>query len=536
MLLPAWPAPPTAGSGMTGPDIPLERMNEEATSHSTAGRIARNTIANWVGVAVNALILILLTPYVVSVLGDERFGIYAIATQTLVYVNLLTLGLRGSVVRFASRDIAAKAPESLNRTLSAAAAMYVVLGITGAIACGALGLVVPGFFDMDPGTTQEVHWLFAAMGAHFFLSLFGLTYNAVLVGYQRYELLNLGNILRDVSKAVLIVGVFTLGWRSLGGVGLSLAGAEVLALAYFFWAATRLQRGLRIRPGVGTGSAARKLLSFGLWNALVQIGNVITFATPIFVVGRTLGMDQVVFYAVPFMLVNRLRIGVVGLASTFAPVAAATLASGDRAMFRELLVGGTRAAAALCFPLGAVLLILCRPFLGIWMGEEYAWSWVVLGVLMISMFGRISQAPTLHILIGGGRIRGLAYIQMASAVATLALTILFATKTNWGVVGVAAGVTIPLFISHSVLLPCYAARQAEMNPMTYLRRAYLGPLVSTVPAVGVSMAMAAAWPIDGWMPLIVTACVALGASAVPVWYTCLDASLRAKVLAKIGVV
>ncbi|GAG12359.1 unnamed protein product, partial [marine sediment metagenome] len=46
-------------------------------------------MANWAGTATATLVLLFLTPYVVSRLGDERFGIYAMANQSLLYVGLL---------------------------------------------------------------------------------------------------------------------------------------------------------------------------------------------------------------------------------------------------------------------------------------------------------------------------------------------------------------------------------------------------------------------------------------------------------------
>jgi O-antigen/teichoic acid export membrane protein len=134
-------------------------------------------------------------------------------------------------------------------------------------------------------------------------------------------------------------------------------------------------------------------------------------------------------------------------------MAAATLATGDRDHFRTLVLKGTRGAAAIDLPIGLILLVMCKPFLRLWMGPEYAWSWIVYAIVMIAMVGRITQAPTLWVLIGGGQIRGLAYMQMAAAVATIMLSITLVTQTTLGVVGVVIGITIPLFVSHSVFLP-----------------------------------------------------------------------------------
>jgi O-antigen/teichoic acid export membrane protein len=486
-----------------------------------------------VGTAAATLVVLFLTPYLLAKLGKERFGVFAMANQALVYVGLLTLGLRGAVTRFASKEIAADNLDGLNHTLSCVARFYLVIGLIGVLICGIMGLAVPAFFGVTPEYAGQTRLLFLGVGCNFLLSLLWLTYSSVLVGHQRYDLLNVGNMLRDVGRAVLIVLVFMLGWVTLGGLAAALFVAHLSAFIYFRSAGRWQQPGLRVSLRRAAADTTRQILGFSLWNGLVQIGNVITFATPIFIVGKALGPEFVVFYSVPFMMADRLRIFVGGLGSTLAPMAASTLVTGDREHFRTLLIQGTRAAATLCFPLGAVLLVFCRPFLNIWMGPEYAWSWVVYAVLMIAMFGRISQAPTLYVLVGGGRIRGLAYVQILSAVATIVLTIVLVKVTSWGVVGVAIGVTVPLFVSHTLFLPWYAGRQMHVPVLRYFRESYLWPVLSTLPGVGVAILLRWLWLPTGWLSLIAEFAVSLGVIGVLAWHTCLDRSLRKRIVARL---
>lgn len=502
---------------------------------SNAARVARNTIWNWVGVVVSTLVVVLLTPYLVNRLGDERFGVYAIANQVLTYVNLLALGAPGALTRFASKEIAANDVAGLNLTLSVVGLFYLIIGGVGIVVCGLLGTAAPAFFGITPSYTAETRFLFLAVGCNFLLVLWGLMYGSVLMGHQRYDLLNLGNIVRDLSRGGLVVLIFTLGWVTLGGLATALVSAHVAGVACFRYAAHRRQPGLRIRPKLAGGEVTRRILGFSAWNGLIQIGNAITFATPIFIVGKVLGPEHVVFYAVPFMMADRLRVAVTGMANTLAPIAAATLVTGDREHLRTLLIKGTRAAATLSFSVGGVLLVFCEPLLCLWMGVDYGRAWVVYAVLMIGMFGRISQTSTMRVLLGGGSIRALAYIQIASAVAAVALAVSLVVWTSWGVVGVAAGVAAPLFVGHTIVLPCCAASQMNLSVWRYGRLSYLWPMLSTLPGIGVALLLRSMWPPTGWFPLILEFMLSLGVIAVLAWYTCLDAALRRRVLQTLGV-
>jgi O-antigen/teichoic acid export membrane protein len=320
----------------------------------------------------------------------------------------------------------------------------------------------------------------------------------------------------------------------LGGFAVAVTASYCIALGYFWFVSHRIQPTLKIRLRGVTRESFREVLGFGVWHGIVQFGNVVTFAMPPLVVGRVLGADQIVFFSIPFMLADRLRMVVVGMANTLAPIAAGTLVSGDRDQFRSLIVTGTLAAATMCLPVGAILLVFCKPFLVLWMGDEFAWSWVVYGIVMIAMFGRITQAPTLHVLLGGGRIRGLAYVQLLTAVATVVLMIVLVTHTTWHVIAVAVGVTVPLFLSHTVFLPWYAARQMSLSLPHYLLRSYLPPLLATLPGVLLALLLNRVWPPTTWSILIVEGAASLGVSTVTAWSTCLDQSIRERLMRKVG--
>ncbi len=504
---------------------------------STSTRVIRNTLANWIGIAVGMLVLVLLVPFLKEELGAKRFGIYGIASQSLLYVNLLTLGMRGAVTRLASKDIAASNLVGLNQTLSSIFLFYLGVGALGLVVCTMLGVWAPAFFDVSAQHIVEARVLFIAVGVGFLFSVLGLTFTGVLVGHQRYDLINVGSIIRDVVRGSLIVGLFLAGWNTLGWLGVALAVCHGSAFLYLWRSSHRQQPGLRIRPSRGHAESRQQIFDISSWNAIVQVGNVVTFATPTFIVAKIFGTEMVELYFIPFIFLDRLRVVVAGMADTLAPVAAATLVTDDRARFRQLLVHGTRAAATMCFPVGLVLLFLGQPLFDLympsWTAGQCRTAWMVCAVLLIAMFGRISQAPTLHILIGGGKLKGLAIVQAGSAVATIILTVLLASCTSLGVVGVAIGVALPLFLSHTVFLPWYAARQAEISIGSYLTSAYGGPILAALPCILLLVVLPVYWEPSNWMTLGIEAVIPLAATAAAAWFLCIDADMRYRLLKKV---
>src|ERR1017187_9072916 len=74
-------------------------------------QIIKNISANWVALAVNVLVGIFLSPFILHRLGDAAFGIWVLIFSVTGYYGLFDLGIRSSLVRYVAR---AKASGDLN--------------------------------------------------------------------------------------------------------------------------------------------------------------------------------------------------------------------------------------------------------------------------------------------------------------------------------------------------------------------------------------------------------------------------------------
>src|SRR4029453_6319616 len=114
---------------------------------STANTILRNVASNWIGFPVNALLTLILTPYVLHSLGASRYGIWAITASVIGYYGLLDFGIRGAINQYLTRFVAVGEHRAASECLSTAVAV-----LTG-IAC-ACGLITVGGAYVGP---QALH-------------------------------------------------------------------------------------------------------------------------------------------------------------------------------------------------------------------------------------------------------------------------------------------------------------------------------------------------------------------------------------------
>lgn len=448
-----------------------------------AKTILRNTLSNWTGMVLTTIITVLLTPYILKHLGQERYGTYSIVFAVMQYLVLLEFGIRGAVARFAAKYIQGQDPDSLSSVISAAMTYSMCLGWISVGLSILLGFWALDFFGIPAEYRRQTLLLFVASGFNLMLSLLSYSLSGVLIGSNRYDLQNVQVILVTLLRAVLVVLFFSIGWISLSSWALAIVVASACGLLYLLVAAKYLQPKLRISPRQLRLDIFKEMFSFSAWNVVLQASGLITTSANPIIIGRILGSAVVPFYSIPFMLVTRLQAGVVGLTSTLMPHASAALNTGDKTMLAHLLKKGTYTAALLIFPLGGCLLVMCKDLFRVWLPSEYEQYWVIFAIFMAAYFGSITQSTSYYILLGGGEIKGMAKMYFAAAVGMIIISIIFMKVFALGVYGAALALAICRFCSTCLFQPWYASRQAGLGYLGYLGSSYIRPILCSLPSM-----------------------------------------------------
>ena len=482
---------------------------------------------------VSTIVMVLLTPYILERLGDERYGIYLIIYPIMQYVVLMEMGLRGSVARFTSKYISANDTLSLNRIVSTTFVFCLLISLVVMTLSFLLGGFSTRFFNISEQYHLQTMHLVLALGFVTVISFLSYSFTGVIIGHNRYELQNAGMLIQTVGRAALVVILFSLGWVSLSSWAWAMIVSSVLGLIFWIWSSCYIQKGLRLRWQLVNKETVKELFGFGMWNMILQLSGFLVLSVNAVIIGKFLGTDKVPYYAIPFMLVTRLQSIVMGLTTTLRPHASSTLASGDKALLAKLLVVGTYVAAMITFPVGGVLLVMCKALFRVWLPVGYESSWVIYGVLMIAFFGSITQSASHAILIGGGRIRGLALVYLVATLASVGLGIAFVGYLGMGIVGAAIALVIPRFISNCLFQTWYASSQTGLRFIRYLSDSYTRPMLCSLPSVALGSLLVYLLPPGNLIYWVLEYILALTPFAVLALAGVLDWPMREKIVARL---
>jgi O-antigen/teichoic acid export membrane protein len=449
-------------------------------------QILKNVGSSWFALAVNVLVGIFLSPYILHRLGDEAFGLWILIFSMTGYYGLFDLGIRSSIVRYVAKYSATDEHDELNRLVSTALWSYGAIGILAmAITLGATHFV-NSIFRIPAEFVVTARWLLFMVGTSVSLGFPLGIFNGILEGLQRFYLLNFTNISATLIRALLIVIALQHG----GGLLTVALITVTLPLLSNLVNATAVFRHLPLRLGARyvSRSTLRRIASYIGTTFLIIIAGRLRFKTDALVIGTFVSAAAITYFTIGSRLVDYASEVVSSLAQIFVPMSSQSQARGDLEGLQKIFVVGNRACAFIIFPITAVLTVLGKSIIEVWVGPKYgATSYPVLLILLYPTTLMLAQSASGRTLWGMAKHRTWAWVVLAEGTANLILSVILVRP--YGILGDAVGTAIPLTCSMIFFLPYHLCRLLGIKLSTYLHRAFVFPLALCTPLVAVLVLM-----------------------------------------------
>lgn len=492
-----------------------------------ASLIVKNVATNWVGLVVNTALSFVLAPIVVNTLGSTYFGIWSLLQQFTGYLWLFDLGVRESVVKYVAQHDAAGEHEELNRIIGTAVGMYSLVSLAGLAASVGVALLLPHVFNIPADAVPIARWVAFLTGATVAVSFLFNVYVGVLMGLQRLYLVTRLGMLFSVLRAVAIIILLKLGF---GIIALAFVGLAMSVInGWRVYAACR-----KHAPHIALGpiplrrATVSRLLNYGKWVLVSNVGDKIIFSTDAIVLGMFLPVSSIAYYAIAGPLINHLRSIVTAAAQVVNPLSSGLQARNEMRSLATMIQLGTTFAVLLGLPFCVGFLLLGERFIALWMGAEFAGR--AASVLTALTAGSVIGLPYLTVsgfFYGIGEHRVIAITRVVEGIANLALSI--ALIGPLGLVGVALGTTIPHAVVVGAVLPWLLPRHVPLRLRDYYLRTYIRPMIGAVPFAVTCWAVAHYIAPDTLLRFFGWGAAAMVTYAVPAWFIGLAAEERARV-------
>lgn len=443
-------------------------------------QIIKNVSSSWFSLAVNILVGIFLSPFILHRLGDSAFGIWVLIFSITGYYGLFDLGIRSSIVRYVSKFTATNDTEAAAKLINTSLFSYCCVGALSFAITVFLALNARWMFRIPANLQSEAGWLFLMAGSSvaigFPLGVFG----GVLEGLQRFYVLNWTNVASTLVRAALILFFLSRGYGLLTVIFITVTLPLIASIIRGAIALHILP--VRLSWHSIDRSTFREMAHYSSATFITIVAGRLRFNTDEIVIGTMLSAAAVTYFNIGARIVDYAGEVVTGLAQVFVPMSSQSDAHGDMVRLRKIFVAGNRSCAFIIFPICAVLILLGKSVIEVWVGQRYiATSYPVLVLMIIPSTLFFAQAASARILFGMGKHRTLAFVNLSEGIANLVLSIVLIRP--FGILGDALGTAIPLGCNMIFFLPAHLCHVLGLRLSTFLREAYVLPLVVCTPLV-----------------------------------------------------
>lgn len=448
------------------------------------GRLLRNITSQWALLGSQLVISILLTPFLVRRLGDEGYGIVALVSGLVGYSGILYFGLGAAIVKFVAEYHAREDRQSLDETVSTIFGVYLGFGLI----CLALALVLvgplPDIFHLPGAQANAARAMLLMMGFGLLVQFPGSVYGGVVMGLQRFDVMNRYNFALLLARtAATVIGVsMNPSVVVVGAITMCSFMAEQ-ALAYAF--ARKLLPELTVSLRLFRRARLRTLFTFSSQSFLFTLSEKLINYTDEFVISQALGPAAVTYYVIPLRLVDYARDGIDRATLVLLPGVSDAAARKEMNVLQTLWRAGSKVAMCFVMPVSLVFFVWGHHVLALWLSPHHAdrgrepLMWLA-AAFIAQVAGRALARPIFE---GLGELTIPARLTIVEGALNLVMSVVLVRV--WGIAGVAFATFVPALINSALVLPYYVCRRIDVPYAEHIANVFVRTLPPLIPAYAV---------------------------------------------------
>lgn len=444
---------------------------------SLADKVIKNTFYYVIFQLFGFLFPLILTPFIISKIGEVQFGIYALVLGFIGMFSLFDLSISSSFVVFISRYYVKKDFVNLNKYLNTGLFFYIFFSLI---------IVVTGFIFSKPllsllnippelfVTSVNVYNIGLIV---FFISSAFTIFSSVLISLQKMYITSAIGVLTGLINLIATILVLNYGYGLTGIMWVQLAAAAVNNILSIIYAKKSLPE-ISIGFGHLEKNPVKEMSKFG---AQMQISKLASFASEKydeFLLAYFSVLNNVTY----FNIANRIsRIGRVipfQVIYQAAPVSSELNAKGEKEKLAELFLDTTKYLILISAPVFVFTFIFSDLIITTWVGEGFELSSRVLRILVIGQLINMTFSAPGNSIIPN---MGIPKYQMKEGLIYLGINLIlsFLLIKHYGIIGAAIGSVLSTVIAASYLYYT-SAKFFSKNKMELFSEKYLKPVLASI--------------------------------------------------------
>lgn len=465
---------------------------------------------------------LMLTPYLISILGDKDYGLWILILSVLGWFNVIDLGFPSAVQRHITLALAKKDNEAVNIVFSTSIALFGLLGLFAA-SCLLVVIQFPNVLGIDEADGITFTLALSVLAIKIVWDFVMNAFHGFFSGLLRFEIDANISSLNSVLKALLVF--YLLPELHIWGAVIATLATDVVTNILKAIYAKRLFKPLSFNAKLVSLEEVKLLFAYSKHVIAGGIAQTINTKVDPILVTKLFDLPSVAMYNIAMRLASHVKAFSSSINGVFGPVYTQMVAKGKNMeqMFSQITSINFFVATTLFLP----LLIFGELFITLWVGAKFAYAIDIVYFIVFSFLCSTVSGGVRNVLLAQANHKLLSVISLIGAIFNIVLSVIFANY--WGLVGVAAGTALGFFISDVVLSLMLLKRYNDYPLIAIVK----GFVITTLLTYGVGILghyIVNHYIEQSWFSLVLYASLSFPFIVIMTWFFVLNKSMKAKTL------
>lgn len=416
-------------------------------------QLKKGIILNYLNLALSSLIPIFYTPIMLSLLGQNEYGLYKLSGSVTSYLSLMALGLGAAITRYLIKARIEEGKEAEEKILGFFVAIFTIISLLTIIIGGVLAMNVQSWFSASLSVEDllKMKILVFILACNTAVNFLTAPYISVVNAHEKFVFFQSMGIFATCMIPILNLVALYMGYASIGLAITSLCVMITYRIIYSLYVRYKMRITARFtRP---SRALIREILSFSFWIFISNIVGQLYGVTDTIMIGfiPTLATVGIAIYSVGDIFNSIIGTLNSGISSLLIPKANRMVfgnVSNEELTDTAIQMGRIQCLIIALFLLGFIS--FGKPFIYFYVGEEYANAYWVAVICMIPGFIPLIQSFCLNILIAKNenKFRALLYLFIA-IINVIGSWFLLQV---WGIIGAALMTSFATFIGNGLIM------------------------------------------------------------------------------------
>lgn len=413
-------------------------------------------------IIVNTVYGLIMTPYIVSSLGEGQYGVYKIVASISASVAVLDLGLGSTCLRYVAKYNVGKEKAKTENFIAMSLVQCGFISAVIIIVCAVIYFLIPRMYA-NTMTAQDIalaKQLFIGLVINMGLHIFENIFQGVISGHNKFTISNSLKLGRVVIRIILLYIVLAIYPSAKLLVGVDIFMTVLLLVCELVY--IKMALGLKIRLKKWDNRVFRESLKYSVLMFIQAIVAQINTNLDNVIIGAFVSTVAVTIYAYGLQLFSMFQQLAVSISSVMLPTIMKKVhnnASNEELENTVIKVG--RIQFMLLGAAVAGFIAVGREFILLWLGQAYSNVWIIALVLMIPSMFELVQNVCLSILRAQNKMTFKTVAVSFTAVFNLVLTVIFVRE--YGYVTASYGTAISFALVNVIAMNIYYYRVIKLN-------------------------------------------------------------------------